>query len=139
MAETPDNYEDQEGMQAQLDYMQGQNPEEQEEIQGNIAELQQDFNSREMGVLEAQEMADYNIPEQEEMQPPMYGAEGMEAETEDQFELPAEEPEFTGAETEGTYDLGVPEAAATEEEPEVQPALPTDEERFEEESGAPRA
>jgi hypothetical protein len=118
MPEVQDNYEDQEGMQAQPEYMEA--GQEDPETQENIAELQNTFHDREMNVMDGNhDMADYNMPEeQEEMQPPMYAAEGMEA----------------GAD-EGTYNLDMPQGAATEEEPE--PALPPDEEEYEEEGGAP--
>lgn len=119
MPEVPDNYEQQEGLQAQLDYMdQGQ---EDPEVQENINQFQDWTSSHEQNVMngihneDMGELANYNIPEQEEMRPPMYTPEAPS--------------------TEQNQDIYNLESPATEEEPE--PALPPDEERYEEEGGAP--
>lgn len=120
MPETPDNYLTPEDLQD----LENQGSTEDPEINQNIGEFQEWTAEHEQNVMngihnaDMGELANYNIPEQEEMQPPMYAAEGME--------LPEEQQTFEGGAGEDTYNL---------EEPE--PALPTDEERYEEEGGAP--
>lgn len=133
MGELPDNYEDQEGLAAQPDYMDaGQDP----KIQEDITKLQDTFHDQEMGIMDGNHLKDM---QKEEMQPPAYSPEGMEtgAENTDEFALPPEETEFTGTDTKDTFNLDMPAPAATEEEPEPEAALPSDEEKYEKEGGAP--
>jgi len=135
MPEVPDDYEQQEGLQGQPEFMeQGEDP----EVQQTLDDMRGGFHDREMNALEGmQEMGDYNAAEQEEMQPPMYAAEGME--------LPEEQPTFEGGAGEDTFNLGEPAPAATDlgaeggfaTEEELPPAV-DDEDRFEAGGGMPR-